>query len=128
MAYTLTAQHNYLAQHHSHNTTSQCIFLGEYGALSSSFDFRWMALPSFLSSVSIFTLGVGGIEFICAQTPYSMRGLISGAGYGSVALFTLIGIAVTQPFTMKLSVWNTGGIINCGFLYSLLVIVFFYIQ
>ena len=26
---------------------------------------------------------------------------------------------------MKLSVWNTGGIINCGFLYSLLVIVFF---
>ena len=125
MAYMLIARHNFLTQNHGHNATIQCIFLEEYGALSSSFNFRWMALPSFLTSVSIIALGVGGIEFICAQTPYSMRGLISGAGYGSVALFTLIGIAVTQPFTMKLSVWNTGGIINCGFWYVLLVLVFF---
>ena len=54
-----------------------------------------------------------------------MRGLISGAGYGSVVLFTLAGIAITQPFMMDLSIWKTGGIINCGFWYLLLVIVFF---
>ena len=125
MAYMLIARHNFLTHNHDRNATIQCIFLEDYGTLSSTFDFRLMALPSFLNSISIITLGMGGVEFICAQTPYSMRGLISGAGYGSVALFTLIGIAVTQPFTMKLSVWNTRGIINCGFWYALLVTVFF---
>ena len=54
-----------------------------------------------------------------------MRGLISGAGYGSVALFTLVGVAITLPFTINLSIWKIGGIINCGFWYLLLVIVFF---
>ena len=54
-----------------------------------------------------------------------MRGLIFGAGYGSVALFTLVGVAIALPFTINLSIWRTGGIINCGFWYLLLVIVFF---
>ena len=94
----------------------------DYGTLSSSFDIRWMVLQGVLNSVSTFMLGLGGVEFLCAQTPYSMRGLISGAGYGIVALFTL---TITQPFTMDLSIWRTGGIINCGFWYLLLVIVFF---
>ena len=126
MAYTLVAQHNYITQCHGHNVTIQCIFLAQNGTLSSSFDIRWMVLQGFLNSLSIFMLGLGGVEFICAQTPYSMRGLISGAGYGSVALFTLFGIAITQPFMMNLPVWNgSGGIINCGFWYLLLVIVFF---
>ena len=123
-SYMLIARHNYIVQQ-CHNATIQCIFLEEYGSLSSSFDIRWMALQGFLNSVSIFTLGLGGVEFICAQTPYAMRGLISGAGYGSVALFTLVGVAITQPFMMNLPIWKTGGIINCGFWYLLMVIVFF---
>ena len=65
-----------------HNTTIQCIFLDEdRGTLISSFDIRWMALQSFLNSVSLCALSLGGVEFICVQTPYSMRELISGAGY-----------------------------------------------
>ena len=124
--YVLIARHNYTAQPWHHNATIQCIFLDEdRGILSSCFDIRWMALQSFLNSVSLCALGLGGVD---AQTPYSMRGLIYGAGYGSVALFTLVGVAITLPFTMNLSIWKTGGIINCGFWYLLLVIVFFYIE
>ncbi len=125
MVYMLVARHNHMTLHHGHNTTLRCIFLEDAGTLRSSFDIKWMILQGFLNSVSIFTLGLGGVEFICAQTPYSMRGLISGAGYGSVALFTLVGVAITQPFMMNLSIWNSGGIINCGFWYLLLVILFF---
>ena len=126
MAYLLMARHNYIEQHHDMlNVTIQCIFSESYGTLSSSFDIRWIVPQGVLNSVSTFMLGSGGVEFICAQTPYSMRGLISGAGYGSVALFTLAGRAITKPFMMDLSIWKTGGIINCGFWYLLLVIVFF---
>ena len=82
-----------------------------------------MLLPNVLNSVSIMYLGIGGVEFICAQTPYSMRGLISGAGYGSVAIFTLIGYGITHPFTMALPIWSTD-IISCGFWYLLLIIVY----
>ena len=121
--YMLIARYNYIIHHH--NATSQCIFLEDYSVLRSSFDIRWMVLQGFLNSASIFTLGLGGVEFICAQTPYSMRGLISGAAYGSVALITMVGVAISQPFMMNLSIWNTGGIINCGFWYLLLVTVLF---
>ena len=126
MAYLLMARHNYIEQHHDDmlNVTIQCILSEGYGTLSSSFDIRWMVLQGILNSISTFTLGLGGIEFICAQTLYSMRGLISGAGYGSVALFTLAGRTITKPFMMNLSIWRTGGIINCGCWYLLLVIVF----
>ena len=128
MAYLLMARHNYIEQHHDdmlNITIIQCIFSEGYGTLSPSFHTRWMVVQGVLNSVSTFTLGLGGVDFICAQTLYSMKGLISGAGYGSVALFSLAGRAITKPFMMDLSIWRTGGIINCGFWYLLLVIVFF---
>ena len=53
-SYVLIARHNYTAQPWHHNATIQCIFLyhEDQGKLSSSFDIRWMALQSFLNSVS----------------------------------------------------------------------------
>ena len=123
MAYVITARYNYHKYNRS-NSIIQCIYSEDYGALASSFDIRLMILPSFLNSISIALLGIGGVEFICAQTPYSMRGLISGAGYGSVAIFTLIGFGITQPFRMPLPAWSsTGTIISCGFWYLLMMIV-----
>ena len=114
------ARHNFLKQNgHDTSTTIQCLFQEEAGTLILSFDYRWMALPKFINSMSIIVFGIGGVEFIIAQTPYSMRGLISGVTYGSVAVFTLIGFGISYPFTMSLSIWNTG-LISCGFWYLLL--------
>ena len=114
------ARHNFLKQNgHDNSTTIQCLFQEEASTLILSFDYRWMALPKFINSMSIIVFGIGGVEFIIAQTPYSMRGLISGVTYGSVAVFTLIGFGISYPFTMSLSIWNTG-LISCGFWYLLL--------
>ena len=118
------ARHNFLKQNgHDTSTTIQCIFQVNASTLALSFDYRLMALPSFINSMSIITFGIGGVEFIIAQTPYSMRGLISGVSYGSVAVFTLIGFGITYPFTMTLSIWKTG-LISCGFWYLLLYILY----
>lgn len=113
------------AQHHTgySNATLQCIFVEDAGALVSTIDYKWVMLPSFLNSMSIAAFGIGGIEFLCAQAPYSMRGLIAGAAYASVAIFRLIGSAVTYPFSLPLSVWGSG-IIGCGFWYLLLCLLF----
>ena len=81
-----------------------------------------MVLPNILNSISIVTLGIGGMEFICAQTPYSVKGLMVGTVYGSVVITAFIGYGITEPFTRHMITWSTG-VISCGFWYLLLVII-----
>ena len=122
MAFVLTARHTYLLEHRDYNTTINCIFSEDHGILRFSFNNRWMALPNVLNCMSYITIGIGGIEFICAQTPYSMRGLLFGAVYGSVTIFNVIEYGIMQPFTRQLSFWGTGTI-SCGFWYSLFIVL-----
>ena len=113
------ARHLYIRRYGSNNMTMQCMFWEEDGALSSTVNSRWMVIPNILNSVSFILLGVGACEFFCAQTPYSMRGLISGCAYGSAAIFLLVGYGISEPFTQHLINWGTGTI-SCGFWYLLL--------
>ena len=121
MVLELMARNNYLVQN-GKNSTLQCIFSEEKGALSSSFDTKWMVLPNILNAISIVTLGIGIIEFICAQTPYSMKGLMIGTVYSSMVIIAFIGYGITVPFTRHMITWSTG-VISCGFWYLLLVII-----
>ena len=121
MALELMARNKYSAQN-GQNSTLQCIFSEKKGVLNSTFDIKWMILPNVLNSVSIVTLGVGGIEFICAQTPYSMKGLIVGTVYGSVVIIAFIGYGISEPFTRHMITRSTG-VISCGFWYLLLVMI-----
>ena len=57
-----------------------------------------MAITLILDSLSQALLFISAIEFLVSQTPYSMRGLIFGAGYGNVTLFTIIGYGIYWPF------------------------------
>jgi peptide/histidine transporter 3/4 len=102
------------------NVTIQCIFWEEDGALSGTIDNWWMAIPNILNSVSFILFGVGAYEFICAQTPYSMRGLIFGWAHGNCAIFILVGYGISELFTRHLINWDTGTI-SCGFWYLLLI-------
>ncbi len=113
MVVDITARYNY---NEHNNSTIQCIFVAESGMiLSSNFNMKWMILPSLLNSVSLIALITGAFELICSQSPYSMRGLLSGAMYGCVMLYGVIGYGVLKPFTKySKQVWGTG-IISCEF-------------
>ena len=102
--------------------TIQYIFWEVDGALSFTVNMYswWMAIPNILNSVSFILLDVGAYEFMCAQTPYSMRGLIFGYVSGSAAIFLLIGYGISKPFTWHLINWGMG-IISCGFWYLFLI-------
>ena len=114
------ARHSYLE--HS-NATIQCIFAEDSRTLLSSiFDNNWMILPHLFHSVSLVTFATGTLEFICSQTPYSMRGLLFGTMYGSVMLYSVIGFGILQPFTKQSTAWGTG-IISCGFWYLLVILL-----
>ena len=98
MAIDLTARLSYLEHN---NATIQCIFTEESHTLSSNFDIKWLLLPHLLNIISLITFATGAFELICSQTPYSMRGLLFGAMYGSVVLYRVIGFGILQPFTKQ---------------------------
>ena len=125
MLIEIVVRHNYLEENTSYQntTTIQCIFYHKSdGARSLSLDYRWMAIPDFLYSLSIALLGIGGSEFFAAQSPYSMRGLIAGCGYGMLCLSAALTIVISIPFTKRLSIWGSG-VTSCEFWYTLLLLI-----
>ena len=120
IAFDLTARKTY-AEHHN-QTTPECIFRYDQGALSSSFNSHWIAFVQLLNIISLTVLSISGIDFLASQTPYSMRGLIIGTGYGSIFVFMMIGYGIYWPLTEQPSTWATG-IISCEFWYLLSVLL-----
>ena len=122
MVFDITARKAY-ADHNNVNLNRCLLHTDEknHGLLSSSFNSRWIIIPTLLLSLSLTLLSISGIEFILSQTPYSMRGLMIGVGYGSMFLFTMIGYGIYWPFTWHSPTWGTG-IISCEFWYLLSVL------
>ena len=113
MILTANARHTYL-ENHRHNLTLKCIFSENIGVLSDFSDSRWLMLPIVINALSLIITVIGCVEFICAQTPYSMRGLMFGTLYGGISVYTSIAYGVMHPFTRETKIWGTG-IISCGF-------------
>ena len=116
MIIEIQARHNYLKL--DANLTIQC---AGHGILSASLDYRWMVIPYVFHSMSIAIYAIGVIQFIVAQSPYSMRGLIMGAAYGLSFLSVALSLTISVPFTHNLSIWETA-IISCGFWHSLMIL------
>ena len=106
-------------EHHKNATISH-----DYEGLGHS-PYRYlMAVESILELVSLAILCISSIEFLASQTPYSMRGLMIGVGYGSVFIFTVIEYGIYWPFTHKLSMWGTGIIsIEVWYLFTVLLVL-----
>ena len=51
--------------------------------------FYWLSLPSVVYVVGQYLIFAAGVEYLCAKTPYSMRGLM----FGSV--FTCLGLSLS---------------------------------
>ena len=49
----------------------------------------WLVLPKAFAGLSFYVLLTGFLEFVCAQCPYSMKGLLLGAMYGIFSLSIL---------------------------------------
>ena len=85
----------------NYNTTIPCI--GK-GTLSAIVDYWWMAMLMLLHSLSTNLLGIGAVEFIASQAPYSMRGLIMGTAYCIFVLYIAVGVGTSILFTKRPSI------------------------
>ena len=102
----------------STNTTIQCIFQSTPVSSSAlSLDYRLFAIPEIISAISFVLILVGAIEVLCAQVPYSMKGLVIGIFYGSMVFFLVLNNGIVQIFISKSYLWKIKSLFSCGFWY-----------
>ena len=117
LVYEVLPRHNYI-QYNGHNATIDCLFHTTHG----SFDFRLIVIPDFLQSISLMMIYLGTFEFLSAQVPCFMKGLVVGVILCSTLLSGAVWFVLSIPFNRKLSIWGTGTI-SCGFWYTLLLAI-----
>ena len=100
------------------NGTLRCLFQEKsLGYLGNFLDYKWFFIPDFFCLVSILLIGIGAIEFFCAQIPYSMKGLVSGIIYGLLIIIVLLDKLPTSLLLTRFH-WSMGAI-SCTFWYLL---------
>ena len=113
---TLSRRH-YLINDEFTNNTLHCVFDNDSSAI---YDFRLYAtcISDVISSASSIMILVGVIEFLCAQIPYSMKGVIVGLFYCLVIFFLLFGQGtIVIIFEVTYLFWSDNVLFGCEFWY-----------
>jgi hypothetical protein len=97
MTYNVISRYDSL-QMNGPNITTPCLFETSKGALSTSFSYKWIIVPDFLSAISVTMLYIGIIELLSAQVPFFMKGLVIGMTYCSFYVSSVLWLAVSLPF------------------------------
>ena len=112
---------------HTSKEQLQCLF--KYSdhdhstAHTITFSQYWIFIPDFLQVLSTTMLQIGGAEFLSAQVPYFMKGLMMGMMYCFLFISSAIWFILSIPFAKtRLDIWGSGTI-SCGFWLSLIIAV-----
>lgn len=109
-----------LGRHFTNATDIPCPFLAKESAPLLDIDYRWLVFPGIVRGVSSLFLFVAVIEFVCAQSPYNMRGILIGLLYGVLGLFTIFDFLILMPFLFH---HHEEGKSMCGFWYYLVIML-----
>ena len=94
-----------------------------------NFDFpqqspSFLIVPLVLTSLSHMLIYTAVFEFICSQSPHSMKGLLIGLLYAIKGLYQLLATLLVVPFAVSHTTHsNHVGQLSCGFYYYLVNIV-----
>ena len=80
-------------------------------------DIHWVILPNVLNGLSMFLFILSGIEFISAQAPFNMKGLILGIACALFGLGALIHASTSRAFTSNSAVEWEKAPLTCGIWY-----------
>ena len=93
--------------------------LTDKGNLTLNLPWIVVVVPTTLQAVAPAMMITTILEFITAQSPYSMRGLLVGVFFAIMGFFQFVGSLILLPFYFP-HFWSTGGnapVVNCGFGY-----------
>ena len=109
---------------HAHtNATVECMFVeNNTPKMVVDINFLWIGIPlSVVIGIEAVSLYVALFEFLCAQAPYTMKGLIIGLSFSAVALSTALTSATVTTWVHAWSQPVTYP--TCAFWFYLFIIV-----
>ena len=77
--------------------------------------YNWIMLPGIFFSVGKYILLTTVLEFLCAQSPSSMKGFLFGLVYGIGGVSLVVNLAWFIPLQKFIKKWSSAGI--CGTVY-----------
>ena len=111
-----------------YNKGSQCMFLVKrhnYTLDYEPLNMHWSVaiVPSVFLGIGPLLITTTTLEFISAQSPHSMKGLLVGVSFAIQGFFQLLGIIVILPFSLT-QPWpkTLPSVISCGFVYFLFIL------
>ena len=81
-------------------------------------DIYWSLIPKLLNGASFFLFISSSLEFICAQAPLHMKGLVLGLGLTFYGLSSFIQAGISSPF-INSHVWKNAPL-SCGIWYFMM--------
>ena len=104
----------------------KCLFLAEYRehynnhfTQTLEFPTQTLIIINLINGIASPLINITVLEFISAQSPHTMRGLLLGVFYAFRGLFITLGCVVTFPFAQEKLWGDHRGIFDCGFYYYL---------
>ncbi len=86
---------------YTRNTTAECMFATTEPS-PLPIDYHWVKTPvEILTYTSIFIFATAMLEFVCAQAPYNLRGLLIGIVYSTLLCSVSLGFGIY-------TIWKTG--------------------
>ncbi len=114
-----TAGHLSLYTHQEHQPL--CMFLSDTNRTTLNMHWAVNIFPGVINGVYYLLLATS-LEFIAAQSPHAMRGVLMGAFYFMLGIFRVLSVLLLIPFRVA-SIWGEGDlgnnppVISCGFGY-----------
>ena len=85
---------------------------------------NYLLIQCSLNAIGYMLLYIASYEFICAQSPHSMKGFLIGTFFAIKGVFQLIGVLVLYiPITILCSLPGSSKFPLCGFVYYIINIV-----
>ena len=119
--------HYHHHQHYPNNSTSGvCLFTSTFvnpegETIPTLLGMHWSVVipPCILFNLGFLLVQSTAVEFILAQSPHSMKGLLVGVFFAIKGLFQFISAVAVVPFAIP-NIWNSiNSVTNCGFGYYL---------
>ena len=83
---------------HLNNPSVGCIFNASANVERLEMNPAWVLIPQFAIGVGDMLALVSSLEFVCAQSPASMRGLMIGLWFAAIAIVDLFGLNLHYLF------------------------------
>ena len=117
----------HVALYTNNQTGLECMFVQEL-AFSKTLNIHWVVLivPGIAKGFSHCIIMATTFEFISAQSPHTMQGVLVGSMFALLGVFRALGSLVLIPFTLK-QIWVDPyqqhlPVVSCGFGYYLVCI------